>query len=404
MRILVLCHDIPSPTFSDTLPVYHFIKSLHSDYNHDIKLICFDSGKTKINNDIEINTVKFKENNNIYSEFFTMFFNMFRYSNLKHKFKSKTFPNLLDYYFDSEMNKKIVNALEESEYDLIYLTRPMANYVTDLDISKVIQPYDAVYKWHEQTLKATKGFKKLFYKISYILTKYYEKNIYKKFDVCIVVTETDKKSLKFLNPDLNIIVIPNGVNTEYFKPIYVKEEFPSLIYVSDMSSNITATNILHFYNNIFPLIREKVPEVKLYLVGRNPIEDIKVLSSDPSVVVTGYVEDVRPYLAKSSIFIAPMIFGTGIKNKVLEAMSMGKCVVTSKKGAQGIIAVNNKDIIVVDDKREFAMYVVELLHNKLLRKTIGNNARTIIQTGYSWTKITEKLNNVFLDLFNKKNI
>lgn len=403
MNILVLCHDIPSPTFSDTLPVYHLIKYLHLKHSHNIKLICFDCGNTTadktIENFIKGDPIKLNDKNGIYQDFFVTLVNMFRFSNLKHKIKSKTLPNLLDYYYKPEMDKKIRSALKESDYDLIYSTRPMASYVLDLDIPKVIQPYDAVYKWHEQIYKASKGMKKIIYGVSSLMTRYYEKKVYNKFDACLVVTEDDKKLLKCLNPDLNVNVIPNGVNTEYFKPMEMEEEFPSLIYVSTMSGSPTTENVLHFYNNIFPLIREKVPEIKLYLVGRNPVKDIKDLSATPSVVVTGYVEDVRPYLARSSVFVAPMILGTGIKNKVLEAMSMGKSVVSTKIGAQGINALPDNDIVITDDNVLFAKYVVELLDDKELRKTMGNNARKVMENEYSWTKISEKLNNTFLTLF-----
>ena len=333
--------------------------------------------------------------------------NMFQLSNLKHKIRSKTFPNLLDYYYNTKMDKKIKDELKKSDYDLIYSTRPMANYIVDLDIPKVIQPYDAVYKWHEEIYKVSKGIKKILHYVLYLMTKYYEKNVYNKFDACLVVTEIDKKFLKLLNPNINVQVISNGVNVEYFKPMETEEDSPSLIYVSVMSGSPTTENIFYFYDNILPLIRNKVPKIKLYLVGRDPVKEIKDLSSDPSIVITGFVEDVRPYLAKSSIFVAPMIMGTGIKNKVLEAMSMGKSIVSTEIGAQGINVVSGRDMFITNDEKEFADHVLILLKKKNLRNLLGSNARNIIKNYYSWEIIVEKLNDIFVEIvdeINDKNV
>lgn len=404
MNILVLCHDIPSPTFSDTLPVYHLVKCLHAKHNHKINIICFDCGNTEVDKTIEDfiigDPIKFNVNN-LFQSFAVTLVNMFRFTNLRYKIKSKILPNLLDYYYSPEMNKKIRYSLKKENYDLIYLTRPMASYVLDLNVPKIIQPYDAVYKWHEQIYESSKGFKKIVYKILYLMTKYYENNVYNKFNTGFVVTDQDKELLKYLNPNLNLIVIPNGVNLDYFKPIGKEDDVPSLIYVSDMSGSPTTENVLHFYNDIFPLIKEKVPDVKLYLVGRNPAKEIEELSSDPSVLVTGYVEDVRPYLSKSWVFVAPMIMGTGIKNKVLEAMSMGKSVVSTKIGAQGIQAFPDKDLFVTDIDELFAEYVVNLLLDRTLRETMGNNARKVMEKKYSWIKISEKVNKIFLSFYEK---
>lgn len=406
MNILVLCHDVPSPTFSETSAVYHLIKDLSSDYNHEIKLLCLDSGKTRADNTIKKfieGKVKFNPANNMYREILCTTKNMFNFSNLMCKFKSKMLPNVLDYYYSPKMDKKIKSIIKESEFDIIYLTRPMANYVIDINIPKIIQPYDAVYEWQKQIFKASNGFKKFFYGILYLMTKYYEKNVYEKFDACLVVTEEDKKLLIELNPQINCYVVPIGVNTQYFYPMEVLEDYPSLTFLSNMGGSPTTENVLHFYNNIYPMIRKQMPKLKLYLVGRDPVKEIMDLSSDPFVKVTGFVEDVRPYLAKSSVFIAPMILGTGLKYKVLEAMAMQKPVVSTKIGAQGIKAVHGKDMFITDNEKEFAEFVLRLLNDKKLNDSLGLNSRRIIEEEYSWDKIAEKFNEIIKMVTSDKN-
>jgi glycosyltransferase involved in cell wall biosynthesis len=235
------------------------------------------------------------------------------------------------------------------------------------------------------------------------MTIMYEKEIYKRFDACLVVTQRDKDLLTTLCPQINCEVLPNGVDTEYFSPMDVQEEFPSLVFVAEMGTLVNVHSILHFYDTIYPSIRQELPQIKLYLVGRKPSVEIINLAVDESVLVTGYVDSVKPYIARSSIFVAPLILGTGIKNKVLEAMAMGKCVVTTSIGAQGINAVSGEDLIITDNPNEFATWVVNLLKDKQLRQKLGDNARRIIETKYSWKKIAERLDQIFKEAVARHN-
>ncbi|OAT81208.1 hypothetical protein A6M21_11350 [Desulfotomaculum copahuensis] len=217
-----------------------------------------------------------------------------------------------------------------------------------------------------------------------------------------MVTENDKMLLKKINADINCYVIPNGVNISYFMPIEADEKiFPSIAYVSDMSGRHAIENIRNFYAHIFPLIKSAIPDIKLYLIGRNPAMEILKLSSDNSVVVTGYVDDIRLYLSRMTVFIAPMIIGTGIKNKVLEAMAMAKPIVTTSIGVQGIDVITGRDLIVANTINEFADSVIMLLNDEEQRKSLGLNARKLIEEKYSWNAITNELYSLFNDIINK---
>jgi glycosyltransferase involved in cell wall biosynthesis len=405
MRILVLCHDFPSPSFSDTLPVFYLIKHLSLLYHHDITLVSFISDDARYcsenGNFCSVETpIKIQMPKSRYGELFRTVKNMLSIGNLSAKVKAGLPPNLLDLYYSPQMVRKMQSLLQRNEFDLIYCTRPMANYTLNISLPKVVQPYDAVYDWHRQLYLRGKGIEKLIYGISYKMTTIYEKEIYKRFDACLVVTQRDKDLLTSLCPQINCEVLPNGVDTEYFSAMDVQEEFPSLVFVAEMGTLTNVNSALHFYGLVYPLIRKELPQVKLYLVGRHPAREITDLARDKSVVVTGYVDSVKPYIAKSSIFIAPMILGTGIKNKVLEAMAMGKCVVTTSIGAQGINAVSGEDLIITDNQKEFAAWVVRLLKDEQLRKKMGDNARIVIESQYSWGKIAGRLDQIFKESVN----
>lgn len=404
MNILVLTHDVPTPSRSDVLPFYHLIKYL-STYNHKLTLISFTTNKEdytcyleELSKYCSVYSIYFSKNSSIYTQIFYTFKNMVHGAYFVDKIKGKSLPNLLDYYFNLHMRSKILECLNDEKYDLIYCARTMANYVQDVQIPKVVQPFDATYEWNRQMFSNSKGITKAIYYIMYKMAKSYESTNYMKFDACLFVTQKDKELINILSPKTNCVVLPNGVNTQYFNPIDVVEDFPSLVYVSDMSGHTTIENVLFFYNEIYPYIQKEIPNTKIYLVGRNPAKEISDLASDSNVIVTGTVDDVRPYVAKASIFIAPMIMGTGIKNKVLEAMAMGKAVVTTTIGSQGIDGVSGKDFLVTDDPIKFAKFTVQLLKDKTLRESLGANARTLIKNSYTWEVSAEKLNKLFYSI------
>jgi glycosyltransferase involved in cell wall biosynthesis len=171
-----------------------------------------------------------------------------------------------------------------------------------------------------------------------------------------------------------------------------------LIFLSSMNGRPAIIHVIEFYRKVFPSIRRDNPDVKLYLVGRDPAKEILDLSVDPSVHVTGYVADVRPYLARSAVFIAPTMLGTGMQNKVLEAMSMGKAIVTTTAGARGIAVKNGKHLVIADNFNEFARATASLLNDQSLRHRLGENARRLIEVQYSWEAVTKTVNELLLNV------
>jgi len=318
--------------------------------------------------------------------------------NLPKNLKHGLYVNELDYYYDQRMDQKIKEALKKNNFELILSTRQMANYVVDVDVPKIVQPFDAMSEWHRHISSNARGLKRIIYFVRYALNRSYEKHIYEKFDACLVVTQLDKELLESLNPLIRCVVIPNGVDKDYFSPANINEEPKSLIFVAKMSGRTTIDNIICFYNEIFPLILKKNPDVKLYLVGRDPSKEIMKLSTDPLVSVTGYVDDIRPYLGKSTVFVAPIILGTGMKNKVLEAMSMGKAVVTTKIGVQGIAVTNREHVVIADAPYEFAKETVSLLTDRRIRAILGANARKLVEEQYSWETVAKMANELLINI------
>jgi glycosyltransferase involved in cell wall biosynthesis len=408
LRVLVIVHNIPSPFFSDTAAIFHLVKHLVNEYKYDIEVIAFrtenlrredleqfDNLGVKLLQALDRPNESGKIGLTFYKDVFLAIKNNIR--NVPKNIRHGLFVNLLDYYYSSEMENTINKVVNRGQFDMILTTRPMSNYVVDMPIPKFIHPLDAVYDWHRQHYILYSGLKKGLAGILYVLTKQYEKRIYKHFDSCLVVTDRDKFLLEQLNKEIKCDVLQSGVDTEYFSPWrHITEDYPSLVFLSNMGGYPAEVNVNSFYNHVFPIIREHIPDVRLILVGRSPTKNIINLGLDPAVTVTGFVDDVRPYLARASIVIAPLMLGTGIKLKMLEAMSMGKAIVTTSIGAQGIMAVNGKHFIICDKPEDFAREVISLLHSEELRRYIGDNAREIIEENYSWAMISGKLNDMLM--------
>ena len=150
---------------------------------------------------------------------------------------------------------------------------------------------------------------------------------------------------------------------------------------------------VYFCQTIFPLVQRAVPKTKLYLVGKDPAPVIGALQG-PNVVVTGYVDDVRPYLSRASVFVCPMRKGAGIKNKILQAWAMGKPVVATPIALGGLKSEVGESVLVASDPKEFAKLVIMLLSDKQQRQSIGKKALDTVRKYHDWAKSTRTLESV----------
>jgi glycosyltransferase involved in cell wall biosynthesis len=406
MKLLFLSHDIPSPEASDTLSLYHLIGLLSALHGHEVTLVSFMSERSKPEDFKHLKDVCFIENpiRIQWGSRKRLLLKAVKNSilNLPRNLRHGLYVNELDYYYDYRMDQTIKETLKKNTFQLLFSTRQMANYVVDVDIPKIVQPFDAMWEWHRQVFANSRGLKKIAPRMRYALNRAYEKHIYEKFDRCLVVTQLDKELLQSLNPWIRCTVIPIGVDTDYFSPIDINEEPACLSCLARLQYPIAIANVVYFYNEIFPLIRRENPDVRLYLVGGDPTKEIVDLSADPSVSVTGYVNDVRPYLAKCSVFISPEILGTGMKYKVLEAMSMGKAVVTTTLGAQGIAFSNQEHLVIADTPEEFAKETASLLTDQRKRAALGTNARKLVEQQYSWKTVTHVLSELLVNILTER--
>lgn len=229
----------------------------------------------------------------------------------------------------------------------------------------------------------------------------FERKMVRRFDHCLTVSENDRHSISRLTRRDDISIVSNGVDVDYFLPCDGREQPNHLVFTGSMNYPPNAEAIRWFYRDIFPSIRKKVPGVSLTVVGWEPPPDVIALNDDPAVTVTGYVDDVRPYLAQAAVVIVPILSGSGTRLKILDAWAMGKTVVSTSLGAEGLAIEPGSNILLADEPAAFARSVARLLSDSSMCYELGQAGRELVLQQYSWSAIADELNEVYIHLMER---
>jgi sugar transferase (PEP-CTERM/EpsH1 system associated) len=208
-------------------------------------------------------------------------------------------------------------------------------------------------------------------------------------DHVLTVSDDDRECfLKFL-PQEKVTTVPTGVDLEYFQPGAAVEN-SSLVFTGSMDWIPNEDAICYFAAEVLPLVQKRLPQVTLSVVGRKPTRKLLALgNNNPAIRVTGTVTDIRPYVHDASVYVVPLRIGGGTRIKIFEAMAMGKPVVSTTIGAEGLPVEQGKDILLADTPDAFAARTIELLTQPLMRKRIGGAARTLVESRYGWRSVTD---------------
>ncbi|MGQ9626893.1 MAG: glycosyltransferase [Anaerolineae bacterium] len=225
----------------------------------------------------------------------------------------------------------------------------------------------------------------------------YEREICRQADRVVAVSEADRVALLRLVPDIEVAVIPNGVDLEYYHPGFLSpiSVSNSLVFTGKMDFRPNVDAMLWFCEEVLPRVRAEVPDVHFYIVGQKPHSHLRHLLSDPAVTITGYVDDVRPYIARASIYVVPLRIGGGTRLKVLEAMAMGKAIVSTRLGCEGFEITDGREALLADSPEDFARRVVELLADPARREELGWAAHRFAEERYDWRAIVPRFEQVY---------
>ena len=220
----------------------------------------------------------------------------------------------------------------------------------------------------------------------------FEKRVCRRFTRVIAVSENDKTLFEKFYGVSNVSTIPTGVDHDHFRPMpHIREKKNSLVFCGSMDWLPNEDAMKFFISNILPDIREEIADVTLTIVGRNPSPSLRALVNRVSgVSLTGWVNDTRSYIAKASVVIVPIRIGGGTRLKIYEAMAMGKALVSTTIGAEGLPVTNGMTIVIADDRLKLVEAILSLLESRTLRENIGSRARAFVQKNISWAKVAEQ--------------
>jgi glycosyltransferase involved in cell wall biosynthesis len=291
-------------------------------------------------------------------------------------------------------------------YDVLHVEHLRgALYGNGIDLPKVWDAVDCITYLFEQAAQHSRSaFGRLASRLELPRTRLCEARLLRHYDHVLTTSDRDRAALMQLSnggapgQSAPVTVIPNGVDLTYFRPIALSREPATLIITGKMSYHANVTGVLHFCDEVLPLIKSRRSDVKLWIVGKGPSAALARLATDPSITVTGYVPDLRPYLARATLAVSPVLYGAGCQNKVLEAMAIGTPVVSTSVSTWGISAKPGLDLLVADTPQTMAESVLELLSDSSKRERLAGQARKTVETHHDWNAVVQRLEGVYSNL------
>jgi sugar transferase (PEP-CTERM/EpsH1 system associated) len=301
--------------------------------------------------------------------------------------------------FRREMQTAVRRAVAAFEPDVIHIDHlQMAQFVdfrrpcrTVLDHHNV---ESAIIKRTAETDASLP--KRLYAALEWPRLRSYELNVCRRCSLVLTVSDEDGNALRELEPSLdNLRTVPIGVDTDYFQPLDRNPGSLNLLFVGTMYWPPNVDAVLHFYRDIFPIIRKRFPDSTLTIAGQRPTSAIRALSRDPAVNVTGYVDDIRDVARECAVMIVPLRAGSGVRVKILNALAMEIPVVSTSVGAEGLDVSDGEHLLIADTAQEFAEAVAKLFQNAQLARSLGENGRKLVCAKYSWDAVGERLLSVY---------
>jgi glycosyltransferase involved in cell wall biosynthesis len=233
-------------------------------------------------------------------------------------------------------------------------------------------------------------------------TRRYEARLTDNFERVIVSSARDATAFQHLGspsarPAGDIVTLPNGVDLEYFRPSPGVCDRATVLFTGKMSYHANEAAVLRLATKIMPKVWSRRFDARLVIAGKDPGPRVQQLAADRRVTVTGYVEDLRPSFSSATVVVAPLVYGTGIQNKILEAMASGVPVVASPKACEGIGAIDGRDLLVGRSDEEIAAAVVELIAQPDLRRRVASNGSRYVAIHHDWLELGRRLAAVYED-------
>ncbi len=298
----------------------------------------------------------------------------------------KGLPMQCGYFYNRKAAKKIDALIAKHKPDMLFgqLLR-VAEYIRHKDLPKAIDYQDIFSYGMKRRADIASFVTRPIYNMEYRRLCRYEAAIFEDFDVKTIISEPDRDLFPHERRD-EILVIPNGVDHDYFKPQEQEKKY-DLVFTGNMSYPPNVNAVEYLAEEILPIVWKTLPEVKMYIAGATPDPKVKKVASD-HIIVSGWLDDIRDAYAQSRVFIAPMRIGTGLQNKLLEAMSMRLPAITSPLANASLSAKPDEEILVGSNAEEMAQHIITLLTDKDKADRLALAGYNFTNRVYDWGKAT----------------
>ncbi|HUR31976.1 MAG TPA: glycosyltransferase [Saprospiraceae bacterium] len=302
-------------------------------------------------------------------------------------------PLQITYFLDRTIKRKVQYHIIRIEPDhvICQLIRA-AEYVRALPFPKTLDYMDVFSEGMLQLAKRHKWFG-LFFKMEAKRLASYERTLYKDFDNHIIISEQDKERLKLPSKKF-IVVVPNGVDERFSHDGVEQTPTYDLVFVGNLGYGPNKSAVKFLVSKILPVLEERKRTIKLLIAGARPGHSILKYGKQKNIKVIGWMEDIRDAYRQGSIFVAPMLSGLGLQNKILEAMSMGLPCVTTSMVNNAIGAINNEQILIADTSEKFVDQILFLLDHPDEHKRIAMNGKEFVNDHFKWEDQVKKMDEV----------
>ncbi len=395
MKILMLTPYLPFPLLSGgQIRTYNLLKNL--SVNHQITL--FSLIKDEKEKDYLPELRKFCTNIQVFKRTFSPW-------ELKNILRAgfTLYPFLVTRNLVDETKKAVDREIKTNKYDLIHAeTFYMMPNIPKTNIPVILVEQTIEYLGYLSYASKSKlaPIKPLLY-IDIAKIKYWEKHYWESCSRLITMSEEDKNFISSVAPSVKMIdVVANGVDVKWFNETQKRlPQNPTVLFVGTFKWLPNSEAVEYLVENVWPLIKKKIKNAKLWIVGNSPTEKVYGYEKkDPSIKVTGGIPDIRDAYSRSHVLLAPVLSGKGTRFKVLEAMATGTPAVGTSIALEGLGITPGKQALVANTAQELAGATIQALTNKKLHRKLSNNGKEFVSANYDWGSISETLDEIYKDV------
>jgi sugar transferase (PEP-CTERM/EpsH1 system associated) len=386
VRILYLCHRIPyPPDKGDKIRAFHQLRALSERHEVDLFTLVDDPSDLQGRQALEQLCRKVV---------------IGRVRPLAARVRSLPYlatsvPLTVPYFRNAQLMGALAQASPAAHYDRVFVyCSAMAQYAEAVGAVPVIVDFVDVDsdKWRQYGESSRPPMSWIYRREARAL-RAYERTVCRNAGAIVVTTRREADLVRSIDPAAAVHVIANGVDSEYFSPgaAAPSRTDRAIVFTGDMAYYPNEQAVAMFAHQALPIIRRRFPDARFFIVGRRPSPTVRELGRLPGVEVTGFVSDVRTYLARASVAVAPFQIAAGIQNKILEAMSYGLPVVATSRAVQGLEPNVLPAVQIGDTPAELASHCIHLLADHGAAERIGTDGRKIVRATYSWQKSLTEL-------------